>query len=93
MEDELQLVKVCDIVEWTRSEDHVDYSLQVEQLEQQHQNEEVSAAENSSQVQLQQASEITTIAVAVYNGSQIGLKYEGEMKDNPKSGVQDEETS
>ncbi len=79
MEDELHLVKVrnlgeeaCEIVESTRTEDHVDVLLQVEQLEQQHQIGEVSAVENSSQVQLQQGSEITIIADAVYNESQIG---------------------
>ena len=61
-EDELQLVKVrnlgeetCEIVESTKTEDHVDVLLQVEDLEQQHQIDEVSAVENSSQVQLQQA--------------------------------------
>ncbi len=51
--------------------------LQVEQLEPQHQIEEFSAVENSSQVQFQQASETTMIADAVYNESQIGLKYQG----------------
>ncbi len=71
-EDELQRVKVrnleeeeCEIVESTKTEDHVDVLLQVEQLEQQHQNEEVNAVDNCSQVQLQQASEITMIADAV----------------------------
>jgi hypothetical protein len=87
LEDELQLVKVrnlgeetCEIVESTKTEDHVDVLLQVEDLEQQHQIDEVSAVENSSQVQLQQASEITMIADAVYNESQIGLEME--MKDD-----------
>jgi len=86
-EDELQLVKVrnlgeetCEIVESTKTEDHVDVLLQVEDLEQQHQIEEVSAVENSSQVQLQQASEITMIADSIYNESQIGLEME--MKDD-----------
>ncbi len=57
MEDELQLVKVrnlgekaCEIVESTKTEDHVDVLLQVEQLKLQHQIEEISAVENSSQV-------------------------------------------
>ncbi len=60
LEDELQLVKVrnmeeeaCGIVESTKTEDHVDVLLQVETLEPQHQNEEVSAEENSSQMQFQ----------------------------------------
>ena len=66
----------------------MDALLQVEQLEPKHQIEEVSAVENRSQVQVQQASEITMIADAVYNESQIGLKYPKEMKDNPSSGVQ-----
>ncbi len=81
LEDELQLVEVrnlgeeaCEIVESAKTEDHVDVLLQVEQVEPQHQIEEVSAVENSSQVQLQQASEITMIADAVYNEFQIGLK-------------------
>ena len=87
MEDELQLVKVrklgeetCEIVESTKTEDHVDVLLQVEELEQQHQIEEVSAVENSSQVHLQQASEITMIADSVYNESQIGIEVQ--MKDD-----------
>jgi hypothetical protein len=57
LEDELQLVKVrnlgekaCEIVESTKTEDHVDVLLQVEQLKLQHQIEEISAVENSSQV-------------------------------------------
>ncbi len=86
-EDELQLVKVrnlgeekCEIVESTKNEDHVDALLQVEQLEPKHQIEEVSAVENRSQVQVQQASEITMIADAVYNESQIDLEME--MKDD-----------
>jgi hypothetical protein len=86
-EDELQLVKVrnlgeetCEIVEPTKTEDHVDVLLQVEQLEPKHQIEGVSAVENSSQVQVQQASEITMIADAVYNESQIGLEVQ--MKDD-----------
>ena len=86
-EDELQLVKVrnlgeetCEIVESTKTEDHVDVLLQVEQLEPKHQIEEVSAVENSSQVQLQQASEFTMIVDVVYNESQIGLEME--MKDD-----------
>jgi hypothetical protein len=58
----------------------VDVLLQVEDLEQQHQIEEVSAVENTSQVQLQQASEIKMIADSVYNESQIGLEME--MKDD-----------
>ncbi len=67
-EDELQLVKIrnlgekaCKIVESTKTEDPVDVLLQVEQLGQQHQIEEVSAVtavENNSQRQLQQASEL-----------------------------------
>jgi hypothetical protein len=75
-EDELQLVEVkkledgaCEKAVLTETEDHVDVLLQVEQLEQQHQ---VSAIKNSFQVQLQQASETTMIADAVYNESQIG---------------------
>ncbi len=83
MEDELQLVKVknlgekaYEMVESSKTEDHVDVLLQVEQLERQHQIEEVSAVENSSQVQLQQASEITMIADAVYNESQIGIEVQ-----------------
>ncbi len=87
LEDELQRVKVrnlgekaCEFVESTKTEDHVDVLLQVEQLEQQHQIEEDSAVENSSQVQLQQASEITMIADAVYNDSQIGIEVQ--MKDD-----------
>jgi hypothetical protein len=87
-EDELQLVKVrnsgekktCEIVESTKTEDRVDVLLQVEQLEPKHQIEEVSAVENTSQVQLRQASEITMIADSVYNESQIGLEME--MKDD-----------
>jgi hypothetical protein len=55
----------------------VDVLLQVEQLKPQHQIEEVSAVENSSQVQ--QASEFTLIADAVYNESQIGIEVQ--MKD------------
>jgi hypothetical protein len=51
--------------------------LQVEDLEQQHQIDEVSAEENSSQVQLQQASEITMIADAVYTESQINIDVRG----------------
>jgi hypothetical protein len=47
--------KTCEIVESTKTEDHVDVLLQVEDLEQQHQIEEVSTVENVSQVQLQQA--------------------------------------
>jgi hypothetical protein len=81
-EDELQLVKVrnlgevtCEIFESTKTEHHVDVLLQVEDLEQ-HQIEEVSAVENSFQVQLQQASEFTLIADAVYKESQIGLEME-----------------
>ncbi len=73
-EDELQLVKVrnlgeeaCEIVESTKTEDHVDVLLQVGQLEPQHQIDEVSAVDNRSQVQLQQASEFTLIEDAVYN--------------------------
>ncbi len=54
--------------------------MQVEQLKPQHQIEEVSAVENSSQVQSQQASEITMIADSVYNESQIGLEIQ--MKDD-----------
>ncbi len=68
----LQLVRVknlgeeaCEIVESTKTKDHVDILLQVEQLKSQHQIEEVSAVENSSQVQLQQVSEIKMIADAV----------------------------
>ncbi len=87
MEDELQQVKVrnlgeeaCEIVESTKTEDHVDVLLQVEELEQQHQIEDVSAVENSSQVQLQQESEITMIADAVYNESQISIEVQ--MKDD-----------
>ena len=87
MEDELQLVKVrnlgeetCEIVESTKTEDHVDVLLQFEDLEQQHQIDEVSSVENSSQVQLQQSSEFTLIADAFYNESQIGLEME--MKDD-----------
>ncbi len=58
MEDELQFIEVrnlgeeaCDIVDSTTSktEDHVDVLWQVEQLKLQHQIEEVSAVENSSQ--------------------------------------------
>jgi hypothetical protein len=86
-EDELQLVKVrnlgeetCEIVESTKTEDRVDVLLQVEQLEPKHQIEEVSAVENTSQVQLQQASEITMIADSIYSESQIGLEME--MKDD-----------
>ncbi len=93
--DELRLVEVrsleketCEIVELTKTEDHVDVLLRVEQVEQQHQIEEVSAVENISQVQLQQASEITMIVDAVYNESQIGLKYQEELKDNLCLGVQ-----
>ena len=59
---------------------HVDVLLHVEPLTPQHQIDEVSAVENSSQVQLQQASEITMIADSVYNESQIGLEME--MKDD-----------
>ncbi len=55
----------------------MDVLLQVEQLKPQHQIEEVSAVENSSQVQ--QASEFTLIADAVYNESQIGIEVQ--MKD------------
>jgi hypothetical protein len=87
LEDELQQVKVrnlgeeaCEIVESTKTEDHVDVLLQVEPLEPQHQIEKVSAVENSSQVQLQQASEITMISDAVYNESQIGIEVQ--MKDD-----------
>ncbi len=58
----------------------MDVLLQVEQLKPQHQIEEVSTVENSSQVQLQQASEITIIADAVYNESQIGIEVQ--MKDD-----------
>ncbi len=54
LEDELQLVEVrvleegaCEIGESTKTEDPMDVLLQVEQLEQQHQIEEVSAVENS----------------------------------------------
>ncbi len=72
-EDELQQVKVrnlgeeaCDIVDSTKTEYHVDVLLQVVQSKPQHQIEEVSAVEKSSQVQLQQASEITMIADSVY---------------------------
>ena len=72
--------EACEIVESTKTEDHVDVLLQVEDLEQQHQIDEVSAVENSSQVQLQQASEITMIADAVYNESQIGIEVQ--MKDD-----------
>jgi hypothetical protein len=54
-------------------------------LEPQQQIEEVSAVENGPQVQLQQVSEITMISDAVYNESQIGLKYQDEMKDKPSS--------
>ena len=88
-EDELQLVKVrnlgeetCEIVESTKTKDHVDVLLQVEDLEQQHQIQvdEVSAVENSSQVQLQQASEITMISDSSYKESQIDLEME--MKDD-----------
>ncbi len=43
----------------------MDILLQAEPLEQQHQIEEVSAVENSSQVQLQQASDIAMVADAV----------------------------
>jgi hypothetical protein len=78
-EDELQQVKVrnlgeetCEIVESTKTEDHVDVLLQVEQLEPQHQIDEVSAVDNCSQVQLQQASEFTLIEDAIYNEFQIG---------------------
>jgi hypothetical protein len=88
-EDESQLVKVrnlgeeaCEIVESTKTqaEDHVDVLLQVEHLKQQHKIEGVSAVENSSQVQLQQASEITMIADSVYNESQIDIEVQ--MKDD-----------
>ncbi len=47
-----------------------------EQLEPHHQIEEVSAVENSSQVQLQQAPEIKMIADAVYNEFQISMNYQ-----------------
>ncbi len=57
LEDEWQMVKVsnlgeaaCDIVDSTKAEDHVDALLQDEQSKLQHQIEEVSAVENSSQV-------------------------------------------
>ncbi len=46
----------------------------------QHQIEEVSAVKNSSQVQVQQASEITMIADADYKESQIGIEVQ--MKDD-----------
>jgi hypothetical protein len=46
--------EVCEIVGSTKTEDHMDALLQVEQLELQHQIVEVSAVENSSQVQFQQ---------------------------------------
>jgi hypothetical protein len=89
--DELQLVKVrnlgeeaCETVDSTKTEDHVDVLLQVEQLKPQHQIEEVSAVENSSQVQLPQASEIAMIADAVYNESQFDsqIGIEVQMKDD-----------
>ncbi len=87
MEDQLQLVKVrnleeetYEIVESTKTEDHVDVLLQAEQLKQQHQIEEVSAVDNSSQVQLQQASEITMITDSVYNESQISIEVQ--LKDD-----------
>jgi hypothetical protein len=93
----LQLVEVrnlgeeaCELVESTDNEDHMGVELQVEQLKQhwQHQVEEVNVVENSSEVQFQQASEITMFADAVYNESQIGLKFQEEMKDHPSSGIQ-----
>jgi hypothetical protein len=50
VEDELQLVEVrnleeeaCEIIVSTKTEDHVDVLLQVEQLEPQHQIEEVTS--------------------------------------------------
>jgi hypothetical protein len=80
-EDELQLVKVrnlgeetCEIVESTKTEDHADVLLQVEKLKSQHQIEEVSAVENSSQVQLQQASEFTLIAESIQMQFTMSLK-------------------
>jgi hypothetical protein len=51
--------------------------LQVEQLEQQDQIYQFSAVENGRQVQLQQASEITMIADAVYTESQINIDVRG----------------
>ncbi len=80
----------------------MDVLLQVERLEPQHQIEEVCAVENSSQVKLHQASEITMITSAVFNKSQIVKdlrdinykegdhcqKNQEEMKDNPRSDVQ-----
>jgi hypothetical protein len=53
---------------------HVDVLLHVEPLTPQHQIDEVSAVENSSQVQLNQALDITMIADAVYSESQIGTE-------------------
>ncbi len=83
MEDKLQLIEVrnlgeeaCEIVESTKTEDHVDVLLQVEQLKPQHQIEEDSAVENSSPVQLHQASQITMIADSAYNESQIGIEVQ-----------------
>ncbi len=57
--------EACDIVESTKTEDHVDVLLQVEQLKPQHQIEEVTAVEKMSQLQLQKAA--TMSADAVYN--------------------------
>ncbi len=54
--------------------------MQVEQLNQQHQIEEVSAVENSSQMQLQQVSGINIIADSIYDESQIGIEIQ--MKDD-----------
>ncbi len=71
--------EICEIVESTKTEERVDVLLHVEQLEPKHQIEEFSAVENSSQVQLQQASDITMIANAVYNESQISIEIQ--MKD------------
>ena len=73
-EDELQLVKVrnlgeetCEIVEPTKTEDHVDVLLQVEQLELEHQIE-VSAVENSS------ISSAVTASIRNYNDCRFNLQ-------------------